>query len=172
MDEDQIRREVLSTLRPSFNIRKEVPGKHFTGQKFRLDAVVTPRHPQRWKNSDVALGIEFKDVMRLSGDTKNFTKSMAQCFDYSNTYWEDFGYLHIFVCPSLIKQVPKGKSECEAQVEGTLTRVMGQMGIGELKHWDWKGWAFTLHSGHRLWSEKKGVEEGKHWNLEREFGSR
>jgi hypothetical protein len=172
MDEEELKVNVLSTLEPHFQIHTEVLGEHFSGKSFRLDSVIEPRRPEKWKNPEVALGIEFKDVMRLRGDTNNFTKWLGQCFDYRNTRWEGFGFIYLFACPSLIKHVPKGKSECHAQVEGILSRIMGQMGVGELEYSDWRGWTFRVHGGHRIWSESEGIEEGAHWKLEREFGSR
>jgi hypothetical protein len=172
MDEEELKANVLGTLEPYFQIYTEVPGEHVSGKSFRLDAVVEPRRPEGWQNPEVALGIEFKDAMRLEGDTSNFTKWLGQCFDYSNTHWKGFGFLYLFACPSLIEYVPKGRDECQEQVARTLSHVMGQMGVGELGHSEWRGWTLEVHEGHRIWSESEGLGEGAHWGLEREFGSR
>jgi len=53
-----------------------------------------------------------------------------------------------------------------------LARVMGHLGIGELKVVKNYGWSITLQDSQRMWSEFKGVESVKTWNLERKFGSR
>jgi len=161
---------VLATLAPHFHVQREVGGTHFTGQRFALDAIVRPRITASWKNSKIALGIEFKDEIRLSGDTRNFTQWLAQCVDYSNTEWDEYGYIHIFACPSLVEGIPAcGEPEAVATV---MNRVMGQLGLGELKRLAHYGLSFTMHGQHRIWSQNRGVEEGRRWTMERVFGSR
>jgi hypothetical protein len=136
----------------------------------RLDAVVRPLTIDGWKSPDVALGVEFKDVVRFaqSYDTKNLTSWLAQCVDYANTEWGHYGFLYVFACPNLVDEVPP-------HVLGNAMFVrnfMGQMGIGELKDLPGYGLTFLLHGHHRLWSERQGVESGQHYNLRRKFGSR
>jgi hypothetical protein len=170
MNEKAFCDEIFTILEPAFVIHRQVGGTHFTGAQFWLDAVVTPRDPTLWKNPKVALGIEFKDVVRLRGDTNNFTKWLAQCVDYSNTRWDRFGYIFIFACPSLVEDIPAGHSRND--VVRVLNAVMGQLGIGELRNVQHHGWSFILHNQHRIWSYSRGVEEGCRYTLERRFGSR
>lgn len=170
MTEAAIRNAYLPRLDNQFHIHEEVNGRHFSGKTLTLDAVVCPKKNQSWKNSSVALGIEFKDTVRFSRnyDTKNLTTWLAQCVDYSNTVWDKYGYIYIFTCPSLVDEVA-------TRVMGNpmfVTNFMGQLGIGELKEAPEYGLAFLLHGHHRIWSEQKGVEYGKHYTLKRKFGSR
>ena len=170
MTEQAIKDRYVRQLKNEFNIHCEVEGRHFSDKRMKLDAVVIPKNINLWKNPDVALGIEFKDTERFSRnyDTKDFTKWLAQCIDYSNTAWNGFGYIYIFTCPNLTDGVSKS-------VIGEpmfVTNFMGQLGIGELKNLNQYGLSFVLHGHHRIWSARLGVEYGKHYTLKRKFGSR
>lgn len=170
MSEQEIKNHYLGVIAHHFHIDMEVSGVHFSGKQLKLDAIAKPKDPLQWKNQDVSLGIEFKDTERFSRnyDTKDFTKWLAQCIDYSNTHWEKYGYVYIFTCPSLIGGVAPGVIGQSMFIEN----FMGQLGIGELKELPGYGLTFVLHGHHRIWSATKGIESGKHWALERKFGSR
>jgi hypothetical protein len=154
-----------------FHIHEEVAGQHFTGKQMLLDVVLVPRDPKPWKSQDVALGVEFKDAIRMRGDTKNFTKWLAQCIDYAHTRWDGFGFLPIFACPSLVEEVPCSPGSV-SDVHRVLRAVMGQFLIGELTEHVRHGWSLVLHSRHRIWSLSRGVEEGRRYLLKPAFGSR
>lgn len=171
LSEKDIENWVLTALEPHFVITRRVPGIHFSGKRLVIDAVVVPRAIQRWKNPHVALGIEFKDVARLRGDTRHFTRWFSQCVDYSYTNWTEYGYIFIFACPSLVKEIPAGDVARE-DIDRIMGAVMGQLGIGELRYSGHLGWHFVLHNRHRIWSEELGVEEGRRYWLKREFGSK
>jgi hypothetical protein len=49
---------------------------------------------------------------------------------------------------------------------------MSHLGIGELRFDQRYGLTFFLQQSHRIWSQLNGVESGKSWSMEREFGSR
>jgi len=168
MSEKQLKQAYLNKLRPYFDIEEEVRGAHFSGKKLRIDAVVRPsvEHRSKWKRPDVALGIEFKDTKRFSQnyDTKNYTKWLSQCIDYTNTEWEGYGYLYVLTCPGILCDI-RGLSN-----ETFLRNLMGQIKIGELTQTH-GGLTMLLHGHHRIWSEQEGVSMGKHWPLERTFGS-
>jgi hypothetical protein len=168
--EKDLKAGFLKRLVSHFAVHEEVEGKHFTGRILRLDAVVQPRDTSGWKNQQVALGIEFKDVARFARnyDTKDLTSWLAQCVDYSNTKWGDYGYIYIFACPSLVDEVAEGVIGRRMFVRN----FMGQLGIGELKEHQEYGLTFLLNTRHRMWSELNGVEQGKYWRLTKKFGSR
>lgn len=168
MSEKDIETWVLDALEPHFVIERRVPGFHFSGKRLIIDAVVVPRATQRWKNQNAALGIEFKDIARLRGDTRNFTTWLSQCVDYSHTNWSGYGYLFIFACPSLVRDIPSGAPR--EDVDRILYAIMGQLGIGELRYSSYYGWHFVLHGHHRIWSEELGVEDGGRYWLKRRFG--
>lgn len=169
MSEIDFETVVLSILEQHFVVQRRVAGTHFTGKRFILDAVIVPRQPHSWKNRSVAFGVEFKDVVRLRGDTRNFTKWLAQCADYTNTNWDNYGYVFVFACPSIVDNIPTASDNEVARI---LNAVMGQLGIGELREDARYGWSLFLHGHHRLWSERKGVEEGRRYWLKRSFGNR
>jgi hypothetical protein len=170
MAETEFQKGVLDKLAKHFHIREQVGGKHFRGNRFRLDAVLTPREPTLWKSQDVALGVEFKDDLRISGDTTNYTKWLAQCVDYGHTEWDDFGYIFVFACPGIVTGIP-GLKQGVGEMAWLLPRLMAHLGLGELKPGPY-GWTFYLQADHRIWSEQEGVTSGKHWTLKRKFGSR
>ncbi len=169
MSEAAFKARVLNILRDEFYIWTEVEGTHFSGKRLRLDAVVAPKVTTAWKTPHVALGIEFKSEIRLSGGMKALTKWFAQCVDYAHTEWDGFGYLYVFACPGMIEDM---QSPSAGQSAWLLRRVMGQIGIGELRFDPRRGLSFYLHQDHRLWSQRDGVESGRFWTLTRTFGSR
>lgn len=170
MSEATLSNLYLTDLEPHFHIEREITGSHFSGKRLRLDAVLKPKAASMWKREDVAFGIEFKDTDRFakSYDTKNLTQWLAQCIDYANTNWDNFGYLYIFCCPSLVDEVP----ESVLSNPMFIRNFMGQMGIGEIKYQPIYGLSILLHGHHRIWSATKGVEQGKNYTLDRRFGSR
>ena len=170
MAEADFASRILNKLSPHFQIHHQVTGRHFSGKKLRLDAVVCPLESEEWKNRNVALGIEFKDTIRIAGDTTNYTKWLAQCVDYSHTKWSRFGYIFVFACPELIEGIPGRRHSGGAG--WLLPRILGHLGIGELREVPNYGLTFFLHDSHRIWSEYQGVELGCHWSLRRKFGSR
>lgn len=170
MSEKDIERIVSDSLSKYFEFIPKVKGKHFSGKRLEIDFVIKPIDTSLWKNQDIVFGLEFKDLDRFDkkGDTTDFTKWIAQCVDYSNTYWDDFGYIHILTCPGI-----STSTFMDAAYSSTLVlKLLGHLGVGELKNTPNYGWAIFLHEQHRMWSEKEGVSSGKIWNLTRKFGSR
>lgn len=172
MSEKEQVNELIEELKDDFHIYRPVHGKHFSGKTLEIDAIAVPKDLSEWKAENVALGIEAKDKMQLSG-AKGFTKWIAQCVDYANTKWERFGYIYIFAYPSLIKGVTNNlKLTKDSGVPWLLPRVLAQLGVGELRHDDNRGLAFILNQRHCIWSKKQGIKEGKFRTMKRVFGSR
>lgn len=170
MSEATYKARVLSILEPQFEIYEEIPGVHFSGEPMRLDAIVQPKACSDWKRLSVALGIEFKNGDRNMSDMRDYTSWLAQCVDYAHTDWMGFGYIYIFTCPGITDgQHIKNTGDTTTW---TLARVMGHLGIGELRFDEMYGLTFSLQGQHRIWSQAKGVEEGSRWTLQRKFGSR
>lgn len=170
MTESSLSSLYIADLEPHFYIEREIKGNHFSGKRLRLDAVLKPKVTSGWKRENVAFGVEFKDTNRFAQDynTKNLTKWLAQCIDYTNTDWDDFGYLYIFCCPSLVDEIPKSVLPNPMFIQN----FMGQIGIGEIKYQKTYGLSILLHGHHRIWSVAYGVEHGKTYTLTRRFGSR
>lgn len=162
--------QAFKILEPHFEIYQEVRGKHFSGKSMRLDAIVTPKIKEHWKNPNIALGIEFKPKHRLHSDTINY-QWLEQCVDYSHSYWDQFGYIFVFVFPNLIDGIRTPITVDEPK--RLLTQIMSRLGVGELRFDTNYGLTFFLQGSHRIWSQKQGVESGKTRTLKRgRLGSR
>jgi len=172
MNEIQVILETIQQLSEDFTFDRHVKGKHFSGKQLQIDYVIKPKNILKWKNKNIRFGLEFKDMPNLDqkGDTTDFTKWFAQCVDYSNTNWDNYGYIFILTCPG----ITSSKFVQAVDSEWMLKRIMGHLGIGELTFLKNYGWSIILHDEkHRLWSQKNGVETGgKIWNLKRSFGRR
>lgn len=156
---------ILELLKDDFIIVTEVWGTHFSGARLRIDAILKPKDPTKWKNPDVCFGIEFKLAEKLK-DTKDKTLWIKQCIDYANTEWDNYGYLYIFSCPSIFDKL-------EYAVMGNQwlwNRILSNLGVGRLDMNNYHGWTFYLQDTHRIWSQKGGVASGKNWSLKRKFG--
>ncbi|MBS1574694.1 MAG: hypothetical protein JST09_05275 [Bacteroidetes bacterium] len=170
MSEKDIEKIIQSDLSKYFEFIPMVKGKHFSGKTLEIDFIIKPIDNSLWKKQDIVFGLEFKDLDRFDkkGDTTDFTKWIAQCVDYSNTDWNNYGYINILTCPGI-----STSTFMEAAYSSSFVlRILGHLGVGELKNTTNYGWAIFLHEQHRMWSEKEGVSSGKNWNLSRKFGSR
>ena len=187
-DEAAFARQVLSALHPFFRIHAQREGSHFSGKRFRIDAILTPRDPELWARPDIALGVEFKALSDSSTGMrhrKDNAKIISQCIDYSLTSWDDFGHVPVFFCPGFkeiraSQHFPRENSWSagyQCGVGSMMAGVMGQNNVGELVHSSHLGWAFLMHGSHRIWSQRlgrssAGVGVGKHNKLIRKLGSR
>ena len=170
MSEETVKAYYLDILRPHFAIQPQAQGTHFSGKRLRIDAIIKPHNTSEWKNKDVAFGVEFKDVERFTKeqDTNNFTKWLSQCVDYAHTTWDGYGYLHVLACPKVIGVL----LERDLNYAGLLRNFMSQLGVGELHELPWHGLSILMNGHHRIWSQSKGVESGKTYNMTRIFGSK
>jgi hypothetical protein len=100
MSEKDIEMLVSEELAAHFEFLPKVKGTHFSQKILEIDYIIKPKNTSGWKNPDIVFGLEFKDMIRLDqkGDTTDFTKWIAQCVDYSNTYWDGFGYINVLTC--------------------------------------------------------------------------
>lgn len=163
--------QVLQALDKYFIIQEQVRGMHYSGKRMAIDAIIKPRDTSQWASKDIALGVEFKLTDNIREDARKFTGWVAQCVDYANTNWDEYGLVHVFACPGIdIKDLPiefRNRS-----VVRFAERMMSQFGVGSLKHDTYLGHYLALQSDHVIWSERYGVQEGKRWKLERKYGSR
>ena len=166
---------VLGMLSREFEVREQVPGRHFSGKKLRIDAIVTPRDSSEWKTERPMLGIEFKDQSAFcdSFNFKDYSAWMAQCIDYANTEWEGAGIVYVFAygCFNAVNNVKGG---------WMLERLCGRLGVGSLinarQNYDQlppclASLRFMLN-GDCIWSGMDGLKKGRHWSMHRKFGSR
>jgi hypothetical protein len=95
----------LGELGRYFTADREVRGVHCTGKRLRLDAVLRPRDPSGWFDPPPVFGVEFKNALAGSLDTRRFTSWAAQAVDYAHTDWEGYGRLMIFTCPAVFGRI-------------------------------------------------------------------
>lgn len=162
--ENRFIEQMMSVLDPYFHIEREVTGTHFSGARLRIDCVIRPKDVTRWKNKNVAFGVEFKSPNKL-GSFHKYSGWLAQCVDYSHTNWDNYGYLYILSCPGF-------ESIGIESAFDAMAHIMGQVGVGEFKQYKRYGWTIIMHATHRIWSEVGGVREGDRWSMERKWGSR
>lgn len=158
----------LERLEPWFAWEAEVPGTHCSGRGLRIDYVMWPRDPEPWNDVAPKFGVEFKLVRQW--DTRLYTGWAAQCMDYAHTDWAGHGRLRIFSCPSPTEAFHVMESGDSAAF--LMSRMLWQMGVGELALLERDGWTLLGQGAHVLWSETRGVAEARRWSLAPTSGSR
>lgn len=172
-DEAGLAGAVLARLEPWFHVAREVRGQHPLGAACRIDAVVAPREPLRWKRDDVALAIEFKSLgSREAWGRTDLTAWVAQAIDYTYVEWGLWGRLPIFMCPSPLDGIDRLSEGPVQPVENFVHGLLGQFNVGFLCLYEGTGLSFVLQGRHRIWSERYGVESGRRWSLRSRIGNR
>jgi hypothetical protein len=158
-EESCVSKELFEKLSKYFTIYREVAGTHLSGKKVRIDAVLSPKPEQNFKNNKCFIGLEIK---RGDDSVGEITKQISQSVDYSNSNFGDFGFLYVFCYPDPFRG--------NWSSENTFSeRLIGQLGVGFLSE------SPTLElrlKGHRLWTAAEGAVDAKHWSLKRKFGSK
>jgi hypothetical protein len=167
--EAELAERVAERLDPWFEVKREVWGTHCSGRRHRVDAMIRPRDSGRWKNPDVAFGIEFK----IPKDGVNaWTRWLAQAVSYTHTDWDGYGRRRILTCPgvtSWLDEDPSGSNPGRRDAF-MAKRISGQLGVGELVL-RWHYGLTILVNGEHIWSERYKVRRGQHWALNLESGS-
>lgn len=154
----------LSYLGQWFHVDREVWGAHCGGRRLRIDAVMKPRDASAWKDDAPVFGVEFK-LTTAGSDTREFTSWVAQAVDYTHVYWQGYGRLKIFTCPSPFVAL------AERDGGDLMARMLGQLGVGELSPIQHRGWALLLND-HVVWCEADGPVAAKQWSIRSRVGSR
>jgi hypothetical protein len=164
MDEEALKGAVLGILSQWFTVELEVWGRHPSGTKIRIDAVLRPKDREPWRSKDVAIGLEFKSPGSAKSHASRDSAVMAQTLDYAMCDFEGYGQILVFICPA------------PAQLRGemVLFRFLAQYGVGYVELETIRG--VTLYLGDQsriLWSELKGVSHlGRTTDLSRKVGNR
>lgn len=166
--ESDVKRSVLLRLSSHFHVYEEVWGTHWSGKRVRIDAIITPIDDSDWKTKSPRLGIEFKNFRAFSGcfDLKNYSKWWGQCHDYAETNFDGHGYVPVFSY--------NGFSHYESRLKNPTAsafavRFWGRLGVGELRP---EELMFVMNGTNKIWSERRGVIDGRRISMERKFGSR
>jgi len=161
--ESVIAENVCKRLDRHFHVRREVPGRHWSGAKLRIDAIITPRDATGWKRPDVAFGVEFKAPGKYRS-MKDMTSVVAQCADYAQTEWDGVGYVYIFLY--------RFHDSFDPKCIRCLTRLTSRFFVGALAPSRWRGLGL-LHAGdHWVWTEQDGPVLGKTSLMLPSWGSR
>lgn len=162
MNEKEFSKKVLLRLDSHFTIYEQVRGYHFTGKKFRIDAVICPKKTENWANPHIAFGIEFKSPDKIVGGN-NVGQLIKQAYDYLNTDFENFGKIPILICPLKFQEHYSSFNEIRL-----IKRILGDFGIGEIVNdKNYKGLKIVFKETHDVWSERYGVEYGKQWHFKK-----
>ncbi|MGW4270910.1 hypothetical protein ACWEGQ_00735 [Streptomyces seoulensis] len=90
---------VLGKLNRWFHIEEQVPGRSWTGEETRIDAVLRPREPDGWHDQEPAFGVEFKNLAPNTSTGERYSW-VAQAVGYTQCQWKGYGRLGVFLCPS------------------------------------------------------------------------
>jgi hypothetical protein len=168
LTESQSEKQLWLLLGDDFDIDYQVTGDHFSGKRFRVDAVITPKDQSDWKDDRTAFAIEVKG-QSTSKKSRDYTRHLGQCADYANTVWRGYQELGPIPVISFPRFIPHHKLDLETHFQ--MQRIAGRLGVGEFilhyKH----GWSIELQ-GHVIWSSLHGVtREGRTWSMRRKYGS-
>lgn len=105
LEEKKLQQLFLERLSIHFDIETEVSGIHQSGGTVRIDAVLKSSHNHIFFSKHnfplpKHIGIEFKNPMNIGKSTgRNYYDVFAQCVDYSQTNFKDYGNLIVLSCP-------------------------------------------------------------------------
>ncbi|MCF3173950.1 hypothetical protein IPZ61_11565 [Streptomyces sioyaensis] len=122
-DEKAFAAFVLGKLDQWFHIEEQVPGRYWTGEETRIDAVLRPRDPGGWHDEGPAFGVEFKSLApnTSTGDRYGW---VAQAVGYTHCQWKGYGRLGIFLCPSpltwLLSRADKAATARQRQISSKV----------------------------------------------------
>lgn len=174
--ERSVVRSVLDRLAPHFNIFEQVEGRHWSGRRLRIDAIVKPKDDSEWMTKSPSLGIEFKNFRGFSSsfDMKDYTRWWAQCHDYAETDFDGHGFIYVFSYNGFSHYRGRTKNDSAAAF---AERFWGRIGVGEIEP-GFDGFprrpslVFRINGTNKIWSEVRGVRDGRRMSMERKFGSR
>jgi hypothetical protein len=157
----------LPKLQRHFHIDREIRGRHFSGKRMRIDAMIKPIETNDWKNHSVAFGVEFKSQKIVDEAAMgDMSRWLAQSVDYANTEWDGYGFVFVLVAGGISVQ-DRRKAEW-----AQLCRLSAQLGVGELKEDKYDGMSIIFSGEHCAWSEVRGPVVAKTNPFIRKFGSR
>lgn len=104
--EEKILQELfMKRLSNYFEFDTEVWGTHQSGKRIRIDAIIkSTKTPLINEDKKFPLtkhiGIEFKNPMNIGKSTgRNYYDVFAQCVDYSQTNFDNYGQIIVLTCP-------------------------------------------------------------------------
>lgn len=160
-------------LEPHFWIEEEVPGKHWTGKRVRIDMLL---HPRGWDwrgGGRQPIGFEVKSPY---GDIAQMTRHIGQAVDYAQTAWTSEAatmtspYVYVFI-HNRLSDVEWSSRAALNERNFWVPRFIGRLGVGLVDFDDgYHGVSLSL-SGNRVWTSKAGPCN-VNWPAIRRFGSR
>lgn len=151
----------VELLAPWFEFEHEVEGRHHTGRKVRIDALLHPRF--EWRGGGrLPIGFEIKRP------NANQSKLIGQAVDYANSRWvsERYpDYLDVFVAV----YAPEYSNDSCPRYHG-VEQLLGRLGVVMFDISPYRGLELRV-SGNRAWNQKEGPCY-MNWAAKRKFGSR
>lgn len=151
---------ILGRLSFDFHIYEQVEGRHFSGKKKIIDAIIKPKEKSGWKRSDIAFGIEFKSPTDIFSPS-DVSKHIRQAYDYLFTDFDGFGHIPVLMCPF---RIPSNYPH-DGETMWTK-RVFSRFGVGEITNYPNKGLSIVFNGDFVVWSEKMKIERGREWSME------
>lgn len=163
VNEPTVKENVRVRLAPYFYIYDEQDGMHWSGRKLTIDWVIKPRDQSDWASKDIMFGVEFKGSGENFGKT---TRHLAQCVSYTETRFDIASgrLIPILSCPPCVPDY------LDCKTTEWVKRFIGQLNVGQVS-WDNRLKLCIEHTGHIIWSERNGVQEGRRWSLRKRVGS-
>lgn len=148
-----------------FYIDRQVTGEHLSKKKLRIDAVISPKNKDEWRNKEIAFGVEFKSPTK-NDRLHNQIDFMKQCVDYSYTSFGKYGFIPILSCPRF--ELDSTYSDVKSLT--ALRHFLNAFQVGELDETH-RGLSIIFADDHFIWEAGK-VSLGKRWMFEKDFGCR
>jgi hypothetical protein len=175
-NERSVVRSALDRLSHNFHIFEQVEGRHWSGKRMRIDAIIKPKDDSEWMTKSPSLGLEFKNFRGFASsfDMKDYTRWWVQCHDYAETDFDGHGLIYVFSYNGFSHYRSRTKSESAAAF---AERFWGRLGVGELEP-GFDGFqrrpslTLRINGTNKIWTEDRGVRDGRRMSMERKFGSR
>jgi hypothetical protein len=155
----------LKELSEFFFIQEQVTGIHLSGKKMIIDAIISPKNKDEWKNKNIAFGVEFKSPTK-NDRLHNQMDFMKQCVDYSYTNFTNYGFIPILSCPRF--EIDSTYSDIKSLI--ALRHFLNTFQVGELDN-TYRGLSIIFADIHFIWEDGK-VSLGKSWGFKKNFGCR
>lgn len=154
----------VELLDPYFDIEHEVPGRHYTGRKLRMDMLLHPKFEWRGGGRN-PIGFEIKRPMA------NQAQMIGQAADYAQSRWASERYpdfVDVFV--AVYAPMYHNRESCEHSEWVGIEQLLGRLGVIHLDIDQREGLTLRV-SGNTAWTAKRGTCF-VNWSAKRKYGSR
>ena len=144
LTEQNLTEAFCSLFEKDFEIKRDVWGKHFSGQPVRIDLMLIPKDISLLRNKNLTFGIEIKNPLTYGDNGRRNSDIYAQCLDYAQSKFHGYDDVIILLLPTL-----KG-----FQDEIRLSRFLSRFNVGSVQLYPNSYW-FKLGQ-ESFWSSENG----------------